>query len=82
MSAKHNPVNWFEIPVSDLSRAKTFYEAIFKTTLTDMEMGPAKMAMFSWEKDATGATGGLMLCDGFPAFTRRIACLFHSTVHR
>ena len=29
MPIQANPVNWFEIPVSDLDRAKKFYEAAF-----------------------------------------------------
>lgn len=28
MSADTNAINWFEIPVTDIDRAKTFYETI------------------------------------------------------
>jgi predicted enzyme related to lactoylglutathione lyase len=28
MPSHANPVNWFEIPVNDLARAKSFYEAV------------------------------------------------------
>lgn len=28
MASQMNPVNWFEIPVKDLERAKKFYESL------------------------------------------------------
>lgn len=33
MAPTRNPVGWFEIYVDDMPRAKTFYEAVFATTL-------------------------------------------------
>jgi predicted enzyme related to lactoylglutathione lyase len=29
----HNPVRWFEIHVQDMTRAKKFYESVFKVEL-------------------------------------------------
>ena len=60
-----NPVNWFEIPVNDLARAKSFYESILGMELTESEMGPNKMAWFPMEKDAAGAAGTLIQGDGY-----------------
>ena len=60
-----NPVNWFEIPVNDLARAKSFYESILGIELTESEMGPNKMAWFPMEKDAAGAAGTLIQGDGY-----------------
>jgi uncharacterized protein len=31
-----NPVGWFDIYVSNLDRAKKFYETVFNTTLVDL----------------------------------------------
>jgi predicted enzyme related to lactoylglutathione lyase len=39
-----NPVNWFEIPVTDINRAKKFYEKIFGFELALNEMGLVQMA--------------------------------------
>ncbi len=64
MSAIRNPVNWFEIPAADLSRATKFYENVFGVELSGMEMGPAKMAMFPMEKQGFGASGSLVQCEG------------------
>jgi len=63
MPADHNPVGWFEIPVTDLARAKAFYEAVFGfDDLPVHEMGPLTMAWFPWKQDAIGSPGAL--CHG------------------
>jgi predicted enzyme related to lactoylglutathione lyase len=41
-----NAINWFEIPVTDLQRAKEFYETIFEIQLTLWEMTGMQMAVF------------------------------------
>jgi len=65
MSPQANPVNWFEIPVTDLSRAKTFYESAFGIEIAENEMGGSKMGWFPMEKDAAGAAGTLIEGDGY-----------------
>ncbi len=65
MAKKMNPVNWFEIPVKDLDRAKKFYESVFGVKLQMEEMGPMKMAWFPMLQDASGASGSLVKADGY-----------------
>jgi len=65
MSIQANPVNWFEIPVSDLGRAKKFYEGAFGAELAENEMGPAKMAWFPMEMGAPGCAGTLIQAEGY-----------------
>lgn len=63
MPGKPNPVNWFEIPATDLNRAKAFYESALDTQLALNEMGPLKMAWFPMGEDMAttpGATGTLV----------------------
>lgn len=49
-------VNWFELPVSDFDRAKSFYETIFEITMKVSEMQGYKMAFFpSSEGKVSGA---------------------------
>ncbi len=60
-----NPVNWFEIPVVDLGRARSFYEGVFGVSLTPEELGPFKMAFFPMENNVYGSTGALMKADGY-----------------
>ena len=46
MDANSHSLNWFEIPVSDLARAKTFYETIFDITLGEYDLQGTQMATF------------------------------------
>jgi len=55
-----NPVNWFEIPVSDLDRAMQFYERVLNVTLQRQDFGGLKMAWFPMTQGAPGATGSLV----------------------
>ena len=65
MPSHANPVNWFEIPVSNMARAKAFYEAVFEVEITEREMGPNQMGWFPMEMGATGSTGTLVQGDGY-----------------
>ena len=50
----NTPVNaavWFEIPVSDMKRAKAFYGAVLQTELKDENTGPNPMAVFPAESN-------------------------------
>lgn len=51
MSVSGNVAVWFEIPVTDMERAKAFYNAVLQTTLKDDDNGPNPMAMFPADSD-------------------------------
>ena len=55
-SAETNAINWFEISVTDIARARKFYETILEIELTPMEMMGMKMAMFPYD-GANGKVG-------------------------
>ena len=59
MSSETNALNWFEIPVTDISRAKKFYETIFEISMEDMEMSGMKYAMFPFDPMKGKVAGGL-----------------------
>lgn len=63
MDASANILNWFEVSVSDIARAKKFYETIFSITMEEMEMGGMKMAMFPYEPMGGKLSGGLAQSD-------------------
>ena len=65
MPSHANPVNWFEIPVSDMARAMKFYEASLGVEITETEMGPNKMGWFPMEMGLQGAAGTLIQGDGY-----------------
>lgn len=65
MPSHSNPVNWFEIPTNDLSRAKKFYESVLSVEIAETEMGPNKMGWFPMEMGAAGAAGTLIQGEGY-----------------
>jgi predicted enzyme related to lactoylglutathione lyase len=60
MTSKDNALNWFEISVSDIKRAKKFYETIFGIEMRDQEMMGMKMAFFPAEDMNGKVSGGLV----------------------
>ena len=65
MSTQRNPVGWFEIPVTDMARAKAFYEHVFALELEEHQMGPALMAWFPMKEGVVGAAGSLVKGEGY-----------------
>lgn len=50
-----NAISWFEIPATDVSRAKSFYEKIFNIEMFKMDIGDGlEMALFPVEEDCVG----------------------------
>ena len=43
-----NPVDWFEIPVTDMARAKRFYEDVFGLQISLDKMGQRKWDLSQW----------------------------------
>lgn len=60
MTNKENALNWFEISVSDINRAKTFYETIFGIEMPIQEMMGMQMAFFPSE-DMNGKVSGAIV---------------------
>ncbi len=54
-------VIWLEIPVSDMNRAKEFYEKLLNTTIELRVLFDTPMALFS--KEAFGIKGSLILVE-------------------
>ncbi|MEC9343585.1 MAG: VOC family protein, partial [Pseudomonadota bacterium] len=50
---------WFEIPVSDMKRAKAFYATVLQTGLTDQDGGMNPMAVFDISGGENGVSGHL-----------------------
>ena len=61
MDKDSNALNWFEIPATNIARAKTFYENIFSIKMDEeQEMMGMKMAFFPNEMGNGKASGGLV----------------------
>ena len=60
MDASTNSINWFEIPVTDMKRAKHFYQVIFSIHMDETEMMGMQMAFFPYEMGSGKASGALV----------------------
>lgn len=63
MTTKENAINWFEISVTDISRAKKFYESILGIELPLDNMMGMEMAFFPYEPGSGKASGALVKSD-------------------
>jgi uncharacterized protein len=55
-----NPVGWFDIYVSNLDRAKKFYETVFNTTLIDLPIEWGKQSLFPSDNEGLNISGALV----------------------
>ena len=79
---KFNAIGWFEIPVTDLTRAKAFYEAVL---LRPLHVIPApggegvEMAVWDMDMEAPGSAGALVKTDTMkPSASPGLMIYFHS----
>ncbi len=49
-----NALNWFEIPITDIDRARAFYETVFDITMQPLEMMGMTMVMFPSQSPKSG----------------------------
>ena len=60
-----NAVSWFEIPVNDFTRAKTFYQKIFDYEMPEMDMGGIRMGILLPDRDGGGVGGAICFGEGY-----------------
>ena len=65
MPSHANPVNWFEIPVAEMARAKKFYETVLAVEIQEGEMEGCPMGFFPMDQETQGATGALILGENY-----------------
>ncbi|MEW7290756.1 VOC family protein [Aquimarina sp. 2304DJ70-9] len=56
-------ITWFEIPVTDMARAKTFYEKVFDIEISLQKMDEIQMGWFP-NKNQTGIATGTLIYAG------------------
>ena len=54
-------VGWFEIPVTNMERAKQFYETVFEVSISVHNLGEIIMGWFPHNPDKSGSPGSLVL---------------------
>ncbi len=56
-----NIITWFEIPSTDIARAKAFYELLLETQIADIQdFGGLKMAFFQRPENSSATTGAIV----------------------
>lgn len=78
MSNEKNPVMWFEIPTTDLSRAIAFYNHVFDLELKAQPMGDMPMAFFSMQDESYGAAGTLVQTENYTPSEEGVLIYFSS----
>jgi hypothetical protein len=56
----HNMVGWFELPVTDIQRAKKFYDKVLDISISIHDLEGLKMGWFPMAPDKQGASGSLV----------------------
>ncbi len=59
----NNMINWFEIPVTNISRAIKFYSTILNIDISETDMFGTKMGVFP--SDGTNVSGALVQGEGY-----------------
>lgn len=78
MGVKNNLVGWFEIPVSDMERARKFYEHVFQIQIQVHKLDELEMGWFPSMENVTGASGALVCQEDFyrPSATHGVVVYF------
>ncbi len=58
-------ISWFEIPVKNYKRAKSFYSTMLGIEITDAPMPGGNYGMFPYDEDNNGVGGGLAEMEGY-----------------
>ncbi|WP_187269568.1 VOC family protein [Flagellimonas hymeniacidonis] len=76
---EQNMVGWFEIPVVDMKRAKTFYDKVFQIEIQIQDFSGTLMGWFPWAEGKPGANGSLIQHEGYkPSNTDGVLIYFAS----
>ena len=67
-----NAISWFEIPVTNYERAKSFYTTILGNNITDSHMADFKYGVFAYDKDNNGVGGGIVETKSYIASTEGV----------
>jgi len=73
-----NPVNWFDINVSNLNNAKEFYETVFNIKLVDFPIEFGKQSGFPFDPKGFNVTGALVEKEDFQSNSNNTVIYFES----
>lgn len=73
-----NPVNWFDINVSNLKNAKEFYETVLNIKLVDFPVEFGKQAGFPFDPKGVNTSGALVEKEDFVTGRNNTVIYFES----
>jgi len=74
-----NMIGWFEIPTTDIKRAKAFYDTVFNIEIQVQDFGDVLMGWFPFAEDKPGASGSLIQHDAYgPSESKGVLIYFIS----
>lgn len=77
---EQNIVGWFEIPVTNMERAKDFYEKVFSIEIKIQDFGGLLMGWFPFAEGKEGISGSLVMNDAYkPSESKGVLIYFSST---
>lgn len=59
-----NAINWFEIPVKNFERAKSFYSTVLAVEISEVPMPESKYGVFPYDSDNNKVGGAIMQMNG------------------
>ena len=74
-----NMVGWFEIPTTDIKRAKAFYDTVFNIDIMLQDFGGVQMGWFPFAEGKSGASGSLIEHEAYePSDSKGVLIYFAS----
>lgn len=70
-----NAINWFEIPVTQFERAKTFYSTILEIEITEMQLGGDRLGLLAYDGEGGGVGGAIV--EGLDYVPSQRGCLIY-----
>lgn len=72
-------VGWFEIPATNIERAKRFYDKLFGIEIKIQDLGGVQMGWFPFAEGKMGASGSLMQHEAYqPSDSKGVLIYFSS----
>ena len=75
----HNMVGWFEVPVTNMERAKAFYDTVFNIDIQVQDFGGVLMGWFPYADDKPGASGSLIKHEAYQASDSKGVLVYFSS---
>lgn len=72
-------VSWFEIPVTNMERAKSFYDTVFSIKIQIQDFGGTLMGWFPFIEGKLGASGSLIQNEAYEPSESKGVLIYFST---